>query len=53
MKAKVIKSFKDKGKGTVYQVDEIITVNKKRYEEINSTAFGILIEEVKEQKESG
>ncbi len=48
MKAKVIKKFRDKYTGDMYAVDDVITVTKKRYNEILET--GKLVEEVKEEK---
>lgn len=45
MKAKVLTKFKDKHNGKVYQVGEVITISKERYEEILTVAP--LVEEVK------
>lgn len=47
MKAKVIKPFKDKYTKVRYNEGELLTVTKERFEEMNSTALGILVEEVK------
>lgn len=48
MKAKVIKKFIDKYTKEVYEIGQIIEVANERYEEINSTAHGILIEKVED-----
>lgn len=50
MKAKVLKAFKDKHSGEIYKAGDVITVTKKRFEEILKTAP--LVEEVKEEKKS-
>lgn len=48
MKVKVLRTFNDlKGK-VIRKQGEIFEVTKKRYEEINSTSHGDLIEEIKE-----
>ena len=46
MKAKVLKRFKDKHNGKVYESGDIITISKKRFAEILETAP--LVEEVTE-----
>lgn len=48
MKAKVIKKFIDKYTKEVYEIGQIIEVANERYEEINSTAHGILVEKVED-----
>lgn len=48
MKAKVIKKFIDKYTKEVYEIGQIIEVTNERYEEINSTAHGILVEKLDE-----
>lgn len=50
MKAKVIDGFRDKHTKETYKKGQIIDVTKERFEEINSTAFGVLVEEVTELK---
>lgn len=50
MKAKVLKRFKDKYSGKVYKVDEVITISKERYEEIQSVDN--LVEKVETKKKS-
>lgn len=47
MKVKVLKKFKDKRKKKIYEKDEMIEVTKERFEEINSTSHGVLVEEIK------
>ena len=46
MKAKVLKRFKDKHNGKIYEVGDIITISKKRYAEI--LEVDVLVEEVTE-----
>lgn len=51
MKVKVLKTFRDKHTGDIYKPGAVITITKKRYNEILETAP--LVEEVKEEvKES-
>lgn len=50
MKVKAIKRFKDLKENKIRKVGEEFIVNKKRFEEINSTEYGKLVEEVKEDK---
>lgn len=49
MKAKVIKPFIDKKEGVTRKLGDTFTVSKERYEEINSTKFGILVKAVAEE----
>ena len=49
MKAKVLKRFKDKHNGKVYEPGEIITISKKRFNEI--LEVDVLVEEVKNDDE--
>ena len=49
MKAKVLKKFKDKYNGKVYEPGDIITVSKKRFNEI--LEVDVLVEEVKNTDE--
>jgi hypothetical protein len=49
MKAQVVKEFRDKNTKELQKVGTEIEVTKKRFEEINSTAFGVLIEEIKKE----
>lgn len=46
MKAKVLKRFKDKYNGKIYEAGEIITISKKRFNEI--LKVDALVEEVTE-----
>ena len=46
MKVKVLRRFKDKYTKQVYDKGQIIEVTNERYEEINSTAHGILVEPI-------
>lgn len=48
MRVKVLKRFKDKYTKKIYEIGEIIEVTNERYEEINSTAHGILVEKLDE-----
>ena len=48
MRAKVLKSFRDKYNQKVYKVGEILNISKKRYEEI--LKVDKLIEKVEEEK---
>ena len=50
MKAKVIRVFKDKNTGVLHEIGKTIEVTKGRYGEINSTAYGIFLEEIEEEK---
>ena len=48
MKVKVLRNFRDKYTKKLYKKGQIIDVTNERYEEINSTAHGILVEKVEE-----
>ena len=50
MRVRILKPFKDKNKNIIYQEGKKIEVTNERFEEINSTAHGILVEEIKEEK---
>lgn len=50
MRVKVKKSFIDKNTKTLHKINTEIEITKGRYEEINSTAHGVLVEEIKEAK---
>ena len=53
MKVKVLKNFSDKHTKKLYTVGKTIEVTEDRFEEINKTEHGVLVEEVKEKaKES-
>lgn len=47
MKAKVLKRFKDKHTGEVYNAGDIITITKKRFKEI--LEVDVLVEEFTEE----
>lgn len=51
MRVKVIKQFKDKHTKVLHKKDTILEIGKGRFEEINSTPFGVLVEEIKEDGE--
>ena len=46
MKVKVLRKFRDKYTKQVYDKGRIIEVTNERYEEINSTAHGILVQAI-------
>ena len=48
MKARVVKKFVDKYTKQIYEIGQIIDITHERYEEINSTAHGILVEKLDE-----
>jgi len=52
MKVKVTKPFRDKYTKIVYPKGQEIEISNERYDEINSTAHGVLVEEIKTQKKS-
>lgn len=48
MKVRVLRRFRDKYTKKLYKKGRIIEVTNERYEEINSTAHGILVEKLDE-----
>lgn len=50
MKVKVLREFIDKETKTLHDKDTELTMSKERFEEVNSTAHGILVKEIKEEK---
>ncbi|WP_163215754.1 hypothetical protein [Clostridium thermarum] len=50
MRVKVLRTFRDKETKTLHRKGKEIEITKKRFEEVNSTAFGVLVEEIKEKK---
>ncbi|MCC5465547.1 hypothetical protein [Pelosinus baikalensis] len=46
MKYMVSNTFRDKRNGKIYKQGQEIELTKKRFEEINSTASGVLVEEI-------
>lgn len=49
MKAKVLKQFKNKYSKKTHKAGEILDISQKRFDEINSTRHGKLVEEIKEE----
>ena len=49
MKDKVLKPFIDKKEGVTRKLGDTFTVSKERFEEINSTKFGVLVKAVAEE----
>ena len=49
MQVKVLKPFIDKKEGVTRKLGDTFTVSKERYEEINSTKFGVLVKAVAEE----
>lgn len=49
MKVKALRKFKDIKENKIRKTGETFEVNQKRFEEINSTKYGILVEEVNEK----
>jgi len=52
MKARVIKSFRDKKQDVARKKGDVFILSRQRYEEINATRFGRLVEEVKDKPDS-
>lgn len=50
MKVKVIKRFSDKHTKALHEAGTELIISKERFEEINSTAHGVFVEEIKEVK---
>lgn len=50
MKVRVLKRFKDKYTKEIYKVGQIIDITHERYEEMNSTAYGVLVKAIEENK---
>ena len=48
MRVRVVKKFIDKYTKEVYETGQIIDITHERYEEINSTAHGVLVEKLDE-----
>lgn len=48
MNVKVLRKFRDKYTKEVYEKGDIIEVTNERYEEINSTAHGVLVKAIEE-----
>ena len=52
MKVKVLKSFRDKSTNLLHEKGKIMEITNERYKEINSTAHGVFVEEIKAAKKS-
>lgn len=52
MKVKVLRQYKDKYTKVLHKKDSILEIDRGRFEEINSTPFGFLVEEVNTDYES-
>ena len=52
MKVRVLRTFNDVKGNKIRKKGEVFEVTKKRYDEINSTSYGILIEEIKGAKKN-
>lgn len=48
MKARVMKRYRDKNTRVIHEPGEIVTISKERYLEINGTAHGVFVTDVKE-----
>lgn len=44
----MIRDFRDKTTGLLYKKEAELELTNKRFEEINSTSYGIFVEEIKE-----
>lgn len=51
MRVKVLKMFIDKETKTLHKKGEEIETTKERCQEINGTSFGVLVEEIKTEKQ--
>lgn len=49
MKARAIKLFRDKAEDVVRKKGDIFSISRERFEELNSTQFGVLVEETKNE----
>lgn len=52
MKVRALRTFNDVKGNKIREKGEMFEVTKKRYEEINSTKYGVLVEEVKGAKKN-
>lgn len=50
MKVIALNPFTDKKEGVARKLGDAFIISKERFEEINSTAHGILVKEIKEAK---
>jgi len=51
MKIKAVSNFRDKNTNILYKTGQELEVTQKRFLEINGTVYGVLAEEIKEEKE--
>ncbi len=49
MKAKALQPFHDSKEGVIRKWGDTFTVSEERFEELNSTKFGVLVEAVAEE----
>ena len=52
MKVKVIRMFLDKETKKLHRAGDVIEISKRRYQEINGTALGVFVEEIKDTKKT-
>mgnify|MGYP000956873512 FL=1 len=52
MKVKVVKRYRDKYTNLLHEIGETLEITKERFEEINSTALGVFVKEIKTEKKS-
>ena len=50
MKVKVVKLYRDKYTRAIHKPDDELEISKERFEEINSTARGVFVEEIKSKQ---
>lgn len=50
MRVRVIKDFIDKETKALHKANTETDITKRRFEEINSTAYGVFVEEIEETK---
>lgn len=50
MRVRVTRPFRDKHTRETYEKDQVITLTKKRFEEINGTPNGVLVDPIEEPK---
>lgn len=52
MKAEVTKRYRDKDTNLLQEIGTEVEVTRKRFDEINSTAYGVFLEEIKAKKKT-
>ncbi len=50
MKVKVLRTFRNKYSKKIHKKGDTIDISKKRFEEINSAASGVLVEKIEDKK---